>query len=201
MAKEVKESKIDLTESNSILKKIFIVLVIIACIIGINTIIILAKGGYSNFSSTGGNNGEESNNGEGTAADYDTSMFTEIKASDIVKQTKGKAKVVYIGRATCSWCAKLLPHLQKAQKDLNFKTLYIDIAKMIDFNTNMAIDQEAINLISNLATSDDLQGYMDENFGATPMVLVIKDSKIIAAQTGYTEYAALKSFLNANGFK
>ena len=39
-------------------------------------------------------------------------------------------------------------------------------------------------------TGEDYKGYMEENFGATPMILIMKDNKIISAQTGYGEYAA-----------
>ena len=49
-------------------------------------------------------------------------------------------------------------------------------------------------------TGTDYDGYMEENFGATPMVLIIKDGKIIEAQTGYSEYDTFKTLLKNAGY-
>ena len=40
------------------------------------------------------------------------------------------------------------------------------------------------------------ESYMEENFGATPMVLIIKNNKIIGASTGYSEYEDFVKVLN-----
>lgn len=132
--------------------------------------------------------------------EYDVSMFTEIKANDIKSKTKKEAQVVYIGRETCSWCAAFLPNLWDAQDELGYKTLYIDIAKILDFSTGEVIDQDAYDTLNDL-TGEGYENYMSENFGATPMVLIIDNNKIIGAQTGYSEYDTFKTVLNDAGIK
>ena len=133
-------------------------------------------------------------------SEYDVSMFKEIKASDIESETKGKLSLVYVGRSTCGWCVKFLPNIQKAQEEFGFTTLYIDIAKIIDYANSKISDQTAYDKMESL-TGENYDGYMSENFGATPMMLVIKDGKIVGAQTGYSEYDTFASMLTDAGFK
>lgn len=132
--------------------------------------------------------------------DYDVSMFKEIKASELKKNTKDLS-VVYIGRSTCSWCAAFLPRLWEAQEEYGYKTLYIDIAKIMDFTNNGEIlDQKAYNIMINL-TGKNYETYVKDNFGATPMILIMKNNKIVGAQTGYSEYEEFKKVLNESGIK
>ena len=149
----------------------------------------------SNTETTTATNEESEYNTE-----YDVSMFDEIKANDIKSKTKKDAKIVYIGRETCSWCAAFLPNLWEAQEEFGYKTLYIDIAKIIDFSTGDIIDQDSFDILNDL-TGEGYEEYMSENFGATPMVLIIKNNKIIGAHTGYSEYDAFKTVLNDAGIK
>lgn len=132
--------------------------------------------------------------------DYDVSMFKEIKASELKKNTKDLS-VVYIGRSTCSWCAAFLPRLWEAQEEYGYKTLYIDIAKIMDFTNNGEIlDQKAYNIMIDL-TGKNYETYVKDNFGATPMILIMKNNKIVGAQTGYSEYEEFKKVLNESGIK
>lgn len=134
--------------------------------------------------------------------DYDVSMFEEIEAKDLKKKTKGELRVVYIGRESCGWCAAFLPNLWQAQEDYGFKTLYIDIAKIIDFASENydILDQDAFDTLSALS-GEGFENYMEQNFGATPMILIMKDNKIIKAQTGYGEYEAFETLLTDAGIK
>lgn len=132
--------------------------------------------------------------------EYDVSMFKEIESKDLKKETKGKLSVVYIGRETCGWCAAFLPNLWAAQEEYNFTTLYIDIAKIIDFSTGEVTNQDDYDLLASI-TGSGYETYMNENLGATPMVLIMKDNKIIGAQTGYSEYEAFETVLTEAGVK
>jgi len=132
--------------------------------------------------------------------EYDVSMFDEITAKDVKSKTKNKLQVVYIGRETCGWCAAFLPNIWDAQKEFDFTTLYIDIAKIIDFSDGSVIDQNSFDIL-NALTGEGYEEYMSENFGATPMILIIKDNKIVGAHTGYSEYDVFKTALNDAGIK
>lgn len=132
--------------------------------------------------------------------EYDVSMFKEISASDLKSETKGELSVVYVGRATCSWCAAFLPSLWQAQEDYGYTTLYVDISEIIDFENGGILDEDAYAIMMDL-TGEDYDGYMEENFGSTPMILIMKDNKIISAQTGYSEYDPFKTLLNNAGIE
>jgi len=132
--------------------------------------------------------------------EYDVSMFTEIEAKDVKSKTKNQLQVVYIGRETCGWCAAFLPNLWDAQEKFDFTTLYIDIAKIIDFSTGDVIDQDSYDILNDLS-GEGYEEYMSENFGATPMILIIKDNKIVGAHTGYSEYEAFKTVLTDAGIE
>lgn len=177
-----------------ILKLGRIIVVLLAVILIVLTIGVSKL--YTNSDTTAKTSTEESKYN----TDYDVSMFKEIKASEISKETKGKLSVVYVGRETCSWCAAFLPNLWQAQEDYGYTTLYIDIAKIIDFENNSIKDEDAYNIMMSL-TGDNYDEYMEENFGATPMILIMKDNKIVNAQTGYSEYDAFKTILNDAGIK
>ena len=176
-----------------ILKLGRIVLVVLIAIL-IVLILGVSKMYTSNTSGTNTENIEESEYN----TEYDVSMFEEIEAKNIKNKTKDKIQVIYVGRETCGWCAAFLPTLWEAQDNYNFKTLYIDIAKIINFEDGSIIDQEAYDTMINIK-GEGYEGYVNENFGATPMVLIIKDNKIIGAQTGYSEYAAFETILNDAG--
>ena len=75
----------------------------------------------------------------------------------------------------------------------------IDIAKIIDFNTNSIKDQDAYDIMMEL-NGEDYEGYMSENFGATPMILVVENGEIISAQTGYSEYDYFEKILEQAGY-
>ena len=174
-------------------KAILIILILILVVLTV---------GVSKMYSSGntGENTETTNEESEYNTNYDVSMFEEITAKDIKSKTKKDTQVVYIGRETCGWCAAFLPALWEAQDEYDYKTLYIDIAKIIDFSDGSVLDQDSYDLLSNL-TGDGYEKYMEENFGATPMVLIIKNNKIIGASTGYSEYEAFKTVLNDAGIQ
>lgn len=150
---------------------------------------------YTSNVSTSSNSEEDSQYN----TDYDVSMFKEITASKISAETKKSKQVVYIGRESCGWCAAFLPNLWQAQEEFDFTTLYVDLAKIIDFSTGAVSDQDSFEILSKL-TGDNYDGYMEENLGATPMILIVEKGKIIGAQTGYSEYDTFKKILEDAGY-
>jgi len=65
----------------------------------------------------------------------------------------------------------------------------------IDFSKNEIIDETALNTMTSLS-GKGYEEYMKEYFGSTPMVLIMKDNKIINAHTGYTEYDSFKTIFD-----
>lgn len=183
-------------ENEIILNKIYKLLKLIVILFSA-TLIVLSIGVSSYINN---NKKSETTTESEYNTDYDVSMFKEIKASELKKNTKDLS-VVYIGRSTCSWCAAFLPRLWEAQEEYGYKTLYIDIAKIMDFTNNGEIlDQKAYNTMINI-TGKNYETYVKDNFGATPMILIMKNNKIVGAQTGYSEYEEFKKVLNESGIK
>lgn len=128
--------------------------------------------------------------------EYDVSKFNEVDYSGFKKLTTGKGThVIYIGRATCSFCAMFIPTMVEAQEKYGFTTDYFDISKVFNFETNSVVDQNAYDEMSKL------NDFMKENFLATPMVLIFKNGKYVDATLGYQDINTYSQFLEKNDFK
>lgn len=201
-------------EENNDLKVIKRNQYIIMGLIAIIIVILLIIGSSSNndrnstFSNSNGDSSQNQVNNENQGDqeinnDYDVSSFKEVSGTDLENESKSSTQVVYVGRSTCGYCTAFLPAIKQAQEEYNYQTLYIDIAKIIDFTSSefKILDQKSYDSIMNLSTTDEYKGYLEENFGATPMIIILKNKKVIGVQVGYVEYSELKSFLNAHGIK
>lgn len=163
------------------LKRIEALIYAILVVLVVNTIVV--------FVSLGDTNKEENSQTEAeeTTTEYDVSMFKTVSTDELIEAYNGSdVQVVYFGRATCGYCVQFLPTLQQAQKDYGYKTLYVDITKV------SSADQERIKA---------LDQFFNENYGRTPMVVLVKDGKIVDKHLGYTEYSSFAQFLENNGFE
>lgn len=168
--------------NTEILNKILICLYALIIILIVNTAILLVK---TNFKSTNNNEVEEQESTE-----YDVSMFTKVTAENLKEAIETEdVKIVYVGRSTCGYCVKFLPVLQKAQTEYNYETLYLDITTV----TTTEQQDKILEL-------DNEEGFLSENFGGTPMVLMVQDGKIIDTWMGYAEYSTYTAWLEKNGF-
>lgn len=166
------------------IKKLMIVLYIIVALLAIDTIILFT----SNVKISGNSNNTYSSTGENV--DYDISMFDEVNTDEAIDVFESKkTQVIYIGRDTCGYCVKFLPTLQQAQKDFDYTTKYLDITKVSES------DQ------AKLLAKDNDEEFLANNFGSTPMVILVKDGEMVDTWVGYSEYDAFASFLTENGFK
>ena len=202
--KEVKETKCDCNcncecnnaELVNYVKYSFYALVCIFVCVLISTVfvIILAVGDdKKETKSTTKNTVTTNNNGSGEEdAEYDVSMFTQITAQELINLYNGSEKsVIYIGRATCGYCVKFLPALQKAQDELGYKTYYYDISTITS--------DEYYEIIA-------LNDFLNNNFGSTPMVIVVQNGQILSANNdnqgwvGYAEYDTFKAYMQGLGY-
>lgn len=184
-----------------ILNKIFTVLVVIAIILGVNllfTMISLTNGGSSND-----NSGNSSTSGTQTSSDYDVSDFDTLTLAQVLKLFDSKdTSVLYLGRSSCSACVSFLPTLKSVQKDLGFKTKYLDITTVdtssSDYSTFISKLTKEIEVNANGTKST---GKISEFYGYTPMVIIIKDGKAVNASVGALSESNFKKFLSSNGIK
>lgn len=140
---------------------------------------------YANTENTG--NGSN-NGGEIVNPEYDTSMFEEINASKFIELFNGSEQsLIYIGRPGCGYCVQFLPSLQKAQDEFGYKTYYLDI--------DTITDEEYYEI-------SGLNEFLENNFGFTPMVLVVQNGQIAGeGWVGYNEYDAFKTYLESIGYQ
>lgn len=138
-----------------------------------------------------------------TSGSYDVSAFTKIKPSELSTISQGKKIVVWIGRQGCSYCSLYAPTIKNVTKDLGIKAYYIDLGAMYDASSGewQLVDEEGYNTITNLQkANEDMQELMND-FGATPMTLVIKDNTVVNGAMGAVGKEDLSKILEEEGFK
>ena len=172
------------------LNAIKIILCLILIVLVVN-VVLVSINMNKNVSSTNDNtveHGEE-------IPEYDVSEFNELSYSEYKKTIKSKGThVIYIGRETCGYCAMFIPTMVEAQEKYGFKTNYLDISKIFNFETNSVIDQTAYDEMSKF------NDFFEENFLATPMVVIFKDGKYVDGTLGYQDIDTYSSFLEKNNF-
>ena len=132
--------------------------------------------------------------------EYDVSMFKEIKPNEIKDLSKNKKVAIMITRSTCGYCALFAPILAQIQNDYDIEIKYIDILKVIDYNTGEILDEDANNILLNLDTNTKGSEIM-KSYGSTPLFLIIKDNKVINGQVGYSEYSTVETLIKEEGYK
>ena len=138
-----------------------------------------------------------------TSGEYDTSAFTKIKPAEITTISQGKKIVVWIGRQGCGYCSLYSPTIKSVANELNINAYYIDLAAMYDVSTGAweLVDEEGYNTITNLKKANAEMESLMENFGSTPMTLVIQDNTVVNGVVGAVESTELSRILEAEGFK
>ena len=128
--------------------------------------------------------------------EYDVSKFKEVDYGEFKKLIASKGThVIYIGRESCGYCAMFIPTMVEAQEKFDFITNYFDISRIFDFKTNEIIDQNAYDEMSTL------NDFVEENFLATPMVLIFKDGNYVDGTLGYQDINTYSQFLETNEFE
>lgn len=160
------------------IKRLEICIYIILALLAINTIALFASLQDPK---------EEKADAETTEnTEYDVSMFDTITADEFVSAYNGNdVQVVYFGRSSCGYCVQFLPTLRQAQTTYGYKTLYVDIAN---------IDEAGAGKITGL------NDFLNETYGQTPLVAIVKNGEIVDYQLGYTDYSSFASLLEKNGF-
>lgn len=180
-------SKKDERDYTFLLNKMILCFYVIIFLLIVNTTILLLKD--AKFGTV--DDSSNTNNNDDIAAEYDVSMFSPVTAETLKEETeKDELQIVYIGRSTCGFCIQFLPILQQAQKDYDYKTLYLDIT------TVKTTEQQ-----DRILELDNEEGFLDKNFGSTPMVLLMKNNEIVDASIGYKEYSEYSEWLEKNGFE
>lgn len=190
--KENVKNELELKNNNKIITLMYIIIALLA----INTIILLISNLHVSKDTT-----SKETNTEVKEPEYDVSMFNTIDPDKFLDLVDGeKASVIYLGRSTCGYCVKFLPTLQKAQKEVGYKTNYVDIENIDQTSKSF---EKMVNLIDGMSEKYNEKNGTDYEslYGYTPTVVVVKNGKIKDIWIGYAEYDAYVNWLKENGIK
>lgn len=116
----------------------------------------------------------------------ETAGFNELTLDEYLTLIKEDEKnIILVARPTCSFCEKFSPILKQAKDDLNLTINYID--------TDKFSSEDWTTFQSSLA-------YLNSEEWGTPLVLIVRNSEVIAENNGYVELDEIKSFFKTNGF-
>lgn len=117
--------------------------------------------------------------------DDEKKKYTEIKTSDYLKYYAGnEAKIVLLGSPECPFCQVAEPILQNLAYEYDLEINYLST------DTFTAEDEKL------LSESNEL---FSEGFG-TPLLLIVKDNKILNKVDGLTDKGHYKKFFMDEGF-
>lgn len=162
----------------------FILLIIVMLMVLISLVYMVSNHTDANTPTNNQTTGESSTT-------YDTSAMTEIKAADIATLSKNTTIVVMVGRQGCGWCAEYAPMYLTLANEYQVTPYYIDLAKILDFSQYETTgqvpiaDQSAYETMTSLSGSGEWATFVKENFGGTPLTIIIKDNKVVGGLGGY----------------
>lgn len=112
-----------------------------------------------------------------------TAIVTNVKSKKTLEKfydyiDSSELKVVYIGRDDCSYCQVFAPEIELIQEEYNVDYLYINTNNLKDNHLNELLEELEIDT---------------SNFG-TPYLVVTKDGKKVAEQSGYVTEDQLFGF-------
>jgi predicted bacteriocin transport accessory protein len=138
-----------------------------------------------------------------TSGVYDTTVYKTIKGSELAELSKGKKIVVWIGRQGCSYCSLYAPTIKSVGKDLGITIHYIDLAAMYDTTQYQWVltDQASYDAITGMETTNDEAASVMEDFGSTPMTIIVEDGKVIGGVVGAVDKTTVKETLTNAGIK
>lgn len=138
-----------------------------------------------------------------TSGVYDTTVYKTIKGSELAELSKGKKIVVWIGRQGCSYCSLYAPTIKSVGKDLGITIHYIDLAAMYDTTQYQWVltDQASYDAITGMETTNDEAASVMEDFGSTPMTIIVEDGKVIGGVVGAVDKTTVKETLKNAGIK
>lgn len=111
--------------------------------------------------------------------------LTEINMDTYLEYYAGsEGKIVLIGYPSCPYCQIAQPIIQNLAYEYDLEINYLN-------TDNFTAEDEA-----NLSKSDE---FFDEGFG-TPLLLVVKDDKIVNKVDGLTDKGHYKKFFKEEGF-
>lgn len=120
---------------------------------------------------------------------YDTSMFKTISGADIEDiGSSDQPTLLFVCSENYQECHDFIGVMQQAQYDYGYVTNYL-VADDLNIEDN----------VNALLEYDNDKKFIKDSLGQLPIVLVLKDGKLIEGWTGVSSYDNFKDFLKISG--
>lgn len=172
---ETKLNRIDVKLKNLTIIVLAGFFVIILLIIGL-----YFKGGISSE-----NKGGTTSGGSETVK-YDVSGMKQISGEEAAKLFDEEGThFLYIGRSTCSVCVNLVPELNTVINDMAITLYYSPLNQT--FRTDFKDLFGKLDIETTVNNNKGTFGELLEEYGYTPIIIVIKDGKMVDGFVGYRD--------------
>lgn len=154
-------------------------------IIGFIVIALLIIGLYFKGGVSSGKSGGTTSGGSETVK-YDVSKMKQISGDEAAKLFDEKGThFLYIGRSTCSVCVTLVPELNTVMNDMSITLYYSPLNQT--FRTDFKNLFEKLDIETTVNSNKGTFGELLEEYGYTPIIIVIKDGKMVDGFVGYRD--------------
>lgn len=136
---------------------------------------------------------------QSSSSTYDVSKMNEVTGAEAAKLFDKKGtQILYIGRPTCGVCVSLVPELNTVIKDLDVTINYSELKDSFRTDFEDLFDKLDIETKIN-SNGEELSGTYGELLnkrGFTPLVVIIKDGKMVDGFVGYKKADKIEELFN-----
>ena len=184
--KEQEQIKNNLHQLEVKLRNLTFIAIIGFIVIGLLIIGLYFKDGGNCNSNT---NNNSSNNTE--TVKYDVSKMKQVSGDEAAKLFDEKGThFLYIGRSTCSVCVSLVPELNTVLSDMTLTINYLPLTQT--FRTDFKNLFDKLSIETTVNKNKGTFGELLEEYGYTPVVVVIKDGKMVDGFVGYKDASKIE---------
>ena len=127
----------------------------------------------------------------------DTSFFNVVTSKDVLKFLEEKEpRMVVIGSKKCSATEYFVPIIQISQAKGQYKINYLEL---LDEDPKSSSYKELVNKLEIMTTYEGEEKQLKEYMGSTPMIIIIKNKKIVYGSVGTMSESALTQLANTYG--
>lgn len=176
------------------LKNLTFIVIIGFIVIGLLVIGLYFKNGKTEEIISGNNGGSSS-----STTEYDVSAMKTITGKEAVELFDKKGtQFLYIGRPTCGVCVSLVPELNKVISDLKITVNYLELKSTYETDFEGLFDKLDIetSIKSGSNTYEGTYGKLLKEHGFTPLVIIIKDGKMVDGFVGSRNSSTIKELFN-----
>ena len=129
----------------------------------------------------------------------DTKMFNVVTSENVNKLFEtNEAKMLIVGSKTCSATKSFIPHLQIS---LGLEHYTVNYLELTDEDPNSDTYKNFVSRLDVLYTLDKEEKELKEYMGLTPMIIIIKNKKVVYGSIGQVDQDYLKQLIDTYGVK